>query len=182
VLVGAGTALADDPRLTVRHVPGRQPLRVVLDRAGTLPPTLRLFADAHAGRTVAVIGETAAPAYAVPLEAAGGRLLRLPETEGHLDLGLLLDRLGAGTGLPDGTRPVQSLLVEAGPGLATALLRADLVDRLFVFVAPKLTGQGKPGVYGLGIQKMNDALGFAEVAWEPVGADVLFKGYVRSLD
>ena len=52
VLVGAGTARADDPRLTVRHVEGPQPLRVVLDRAGALPPSLQLFSDAQAGRTL----------------------------------------------------------------------------------------------------------------------------------
>ena len=76
VLVGTGTARSDDPRLTVRHVDGPQPLRLVLDREGTLPPDRTLFSDDAAGRTLAVIGEeTDRPAYADALEDAGGRLL-----------------------------------------------------------------------------------------------------------
>jgi len=187
VLVGAGTARADDPRLTVRHawpgrqpgLEGRQPLRVVLDRVGALPSSLRLFTDGHAGRTVAVVGEAARPGYARALAAAGGRLLRVPERDGHLDLGVVLDRLGAGEGLPEGQRPVQSLLVEAGPGLATAFLQRDLADRLFVFVAPKVLGRGTPAVGDLGVSRMAEALTSAEAAWEPVGSDVLFRGYLR---
>lgn len=183
VLVGAGTATADDPALTVRHVPLSEgqahPLRVVLDRTGRLAPTLRLFTDPHAARTVAVVSERAEPAYANTLRAAGGTLLRLPERGDHLDLGALLDRLGAGEGLPEGVRPVQSLLVEAGPGLATALLAHDLADRLAVFVAPKVLGAGCEAVGDLGIGVMADALTFAEHRWEAVGEDMLFTGFRR---
>ncbi|MDX1531375.1 MAG: bifunctional diaminohydroxyphosphoribosylaminopyrimidine deaminase/5-amino-6-(5-phosphoribosylamino)uracil reductase RibD, partial [Rhodothermales bacterium] len=177
VLVGRGTALHDDPRLTVRHVEGRQPARVVLDRPGTLPPTLRLFTDAHASKTVAVVGESAAPAYADAVQERGGTVLRLPERGGRLDLGVVLDALGAGVG-PH--RPMQSLLVEAGPGLATALLRQDHADRLFAFVAPKVLGEGLPAVGDLGTERMAEALRFAEHRWEPVGEDLLFVGYRRA--
>src|SRR5690606_580289 len=181
VLVGAGTARADDPALTVRHVEGRQPLRVVLDRAGALPPSLRLFTDAYAARTVAVVGDGVRPGYADALTEAGGRVLGVPERDGHLDLGAVLDRLGAGDGVAGPARPVQSVLVEAGPGLATALLRPDLVDRLFVFVAPKLIGDGIPAVGDLGLTRMADALTFAESSWEPVGPDLLVRGYLRAV-
>lgn len=190
VLVGATTARTDDPALTVRHdvrgphTPGapagvapRQPLRVVLDRAGTLPTTLRLFTDEHAARTVAVVAKDARPAYAGALLDRGGSVIRLPAHEGRLDLGALLDVLGAGEGLPEGVRPVQSLLVEAGPGLASALVAADLVDRLLVFVAPKLLGAGVPAFQLPGPDRMDDARTWPETTWEPVGADVLFTAY-----
>ncbi len=177
VLVGSGTARADDPALTVRHAEGRQPVRVVLDRAGTLPPGLQLFTDEHAAKTVAVAGEGITPSYAEALAARGGLVLPVPARGGHLDLGRLLDRLGAG---PGGHRPVQSLLVEAGPGLATALLRADRVDRLAVFIAPKLVG-GQRSVGDLGIGRVADAIPFAEHRWEEVGGDILYRGYRRSV-
>ena len=145
---------------------------------GALPPVLQLFTDPFAAHTVAVTNETAAPAYADALQAAGGRLLRAPEAGGHLDLATLLDRLGADGG-PNGL-PLQSLLVEAGPGLATALFRQGLVDRFFVFVAPRLAGgDGLPAFGSLGVEKMADAFTFAETAWEPVGEDLLFRGYLR---
>ena len=181
VLVGRGTAEADDPRLTVRHVDGRQPVRLVLDRTGALPPDRALFTDAHADHTIAVVGEGhGMPEYADALNEAGGHLLRIPETEAsHLNLTALLTRLGKDGGR--GTTPMQSLLVEAGPGLATALFRQDLVDRFFCFVAPKLVGDGMPSLRSLGIEQMDDALTFAESAWEPVGDDLLFRGYRRAV-
>jgi len=181
VLVGRGTAMADDPRLTVRHVDGPQPCRIVLDRMGALSPELQLFTDDHAAATMAVIGtERAAPAYAQALTARGGQVLRIPETPNeHLDLHALLAHLGA----PDGPteRPLQSLLVEAGPGLATALFRQDLVDRFFCFVAPKVVGTGMPSVRDLGIRRMDEARTFADQRWTPVGSDMLFEGYVRAV-
>jgi len=182
VLVGTGTARSDDPRLTVRHVEGRQPMRLVLDREGTLPPDRTLFTDAHADRTIAVLGaERDRPAYADTLVDAGGQILRVPETaDDHLDLRALLRRLGT-----DGGReavPLQSLLVEAGPGLATALFRQDLVDRFFCFVAPKVIGEGIDAVGDLGRTEMADAVTFAEQDWEAVGTDVLLRGYCRAVD
>lgn len=183
VLIGSGTALSDDPALTVRDWPlfdgATQPLRVVLDRAGALPASLALFSDEHAGRTLAITAEASAPTYRDALESAGGRVWSLPTAGAHLDLAALLTRLGSGTNLPDGVRPVQSVLVEAGPGLATALLRADLVDRLYWFVAPKLVGDGISATGDLGMLKMADALTFAESRWEAVGPDMLFRGFMR---
>ena len=182
VLVGSGTAQADDPRLTVRHVEGRQPIRIVLDRTGTLPPDRTLFTDEFAGRTIAVVGEGhGMPAYADALKAASGHVLRIPETEaGHLNLKALLTRLGKDGGRS--AEPLQSLLVEAGPGLATALFHQDLVDRFFCFVAPKLVGgDGLPSLRNLSIKQMADALTFAESTWEPIGDDLLFRGYRRAV-
>ncbi len=71
--------------------------------------------------------------------------------------------------------------MEAGPGLATALFRQDLVDRFFLFVAPKLLGSGIPTLRSLGITEMAGAFTFAESRWEPVGADLLFRGYLRAV-
>lgn len=196
VLVGSGTALADDPALTVRtlpedappHAPRRQPTRLVLDRAGALPAHLRLFTDDFASRTVAITAESAAPAYADALESAGGRLLRVPLAGDHLDLRALLDALGesgqhgerrAEHGGADVTgRAMQSLLVEAGPGLATALLRQGLVDELALFIAPKVLGAGIEAVGDLGALRMADALRVGGMRVERMGEDVLARGSV----
>jgi len=186
VLVGSGTAQSDDPRLTVRHVDGRQPTRIVLDRTGSLPADRRLFTDDHVAATIAVLGQKREqPPYADALKEAGGTILRVEEQvddggEAHLDLHALLQRLGKDGGRE--AEPMQSLLVEAGPGLATALLRHNLVDRYFCFVAPKLIGRGTPTVGDLGIASMNDALTFADATWETVGDDVLLRAYVHPLD
>ncbi len=184
VLVGAGTARADDPALTVRSVPladGQlQPLRVVLDRTGSLSPDLSLFTDG-AAPTLAVVAQDADPAYADALRQRGGAVWTAPLRDDHLDLGAVLDRLGRGDEMPAGVRPIQSLLVEAGPGLATALLAADLVDRVWWFVAPKVAGSGTPALGDLGTERMADALGFVESRWETIGPDALLVGYRREV-
>ncbi|GAB5536468.1 MAG: bifunctional diaminohydroxyphosphoribosylaminopyrimidine deaminase/5-amino-6-(5-phosphoribosylamino)uracil reductase RibD [Rubricoccaceae bacterium] len=182
VLVGSGTAQTDDPALTIRHLElaegQTQPLRVVLDRTGALPASLQLFTDAHAARTVAVTTPDLNPPYGNALRQLGGAVLSVPQAGDHLDLGALLDRLGSGDGLP---RPVQSVLVEAGPGLATALLKQDLVDRVAWFVAPKLIGAGTPSVRDLGTTRMADALGFVASSWELIGDDALLRGWRRAV-
>ena len=173
VMVGAGTALADDPALTVRRVNGTQPRRIVWDRKGLLPAHLQLFTDPWATSTRAVTDGASKPAYADTLAQRGGKLFRMSQPT--------LPELMAELGNLEDERPIQSLLVEAGPGLATALLRADLVDRLHVFVAPRLLGGGLASVGDLHIERLADCVAFAEHEWTAVGGDMLFTGYKRGV-
>ncbi len=174
VLVGSATALADDPALTVRHVPGRQPVRFVLDRRGALPERLQVFSDGLALYTVAVTGPGAHPAYGERLLSKGGRVWEIDTVDGHLDLRRLLERMGREGGV--GGRPLQSLLVEAGPALASALFRQNLVDRYALFIAPKLIGSGFATLELPPIERMADAVTFPERSWEALGDDMLFLG------
>lgn len=175
VLVGSGTALADDPQLTVRLTEGHQPMRVVLDREGTLPGSLQVFSDQHADKTVVFTSETVTPAYQSALERRGGRVIQAPEINGHLNLETVFERLGSGDGMP---WPVQSVLVEAGPRLSQALLENDLVDRLFVFTSSTMQGEGIPAFQE---NELMSSLSFADTRWEEHGGDVLFKGYMRKV-
>jgi diaminohydroxyphosphoribosylaminopyrimidine deaminase/5-amino-6-(5-phosphoribosylamino)uracil reductase len=135
VLTGAGTVLADDPRLDVRLGYGdwvRQPLRVVLDSDLRCPDHAIIFKDEHALRFAA---EDAA-------EYAGGvRTLRLPRDGRGLDLAAAMQRLAA--------LEVNELLVECGPRLAGSFLDADLVDELVLYVAPHLLGCDAPPLAAL---------------------------------
>lgn len=184
VLVGRGTAAADDPRLTVRHVDGRQPRRFVMDRTGTLRPDLNLFTDNHAAKTTVITAPETDLPYEAELTGRSGRVLRVPEADGHLDLRVLLERIGKAETFAfddEGATPIQSLLVEAGPGLATALFQQDLVDRYASFIAPKVSGEGIPAIGDLGTEEMQNAWTFADTRWEPVGDDMLFLGFVRDV-
>lgn len=179
VMVGRGTALTDDPALTVRLTSGRQPYRIVVDREARLPASLKLFRDEHVGKTIAVVDENAGdPAYASDLNIAGGRILRVPSDERYrLHLKEAFAQLGAGL---DGLPPIQSILVEAGPTLATSLLRQGLADRVSVFIAPMVIGSGTPAVMSLDIDLLRDALSFDDVEWQQVGDDMLFSGRLTS--
>lgn len=172
VMVGSGTALADDPQLTVRdaEVLGGQPMRVLIDGRLRVPASARLFDDAA---SVGVVVATALPAEvpaALALAKRGVRLLSLPGADdglGHVDLTALMDALGAL--LP---RPVTSLLVEGGGGLASALVKASRVDRLRLYVAPRLVGaDGVPGLGPLGLLAMADAPCFEIDGLRRVGDD-----------
>ncbi len=177
VLVGSGTARADDPALTVRLVDGRQPWRVVLDRTGDLPAESKLFTDEYCDRTIVVVGDGVDPVYGDSLRASGGVVVEVPVHNEHLDLEAVFERLGRGT---DTLPPLLSVLVEAGPGLGSALLRQRLVDRVHLFVAPKLLGDGIRAFRDLNVSRLEEAITFAETEWETVGDDTLFTGFARS--
>jgi diaminohydroxyphosphoribosylaminopyrimidine deaminase/5-amino-6-(5-phosphoribosylamino)uracil reductase len=141
VCVGAGTALADDPRLTVR-LPGhrgRQSLRVLVDAVGRVGAGGHLF-DGEAPTLVATT--TAAPAAAVDAwEAAGAEVLVCKQAPEGVDLDDLTQALGE--------RGVLELLVEGGPRLQASLWAAGLADRLIWYLAPlAIGGQGAPGLLG----------------------------------
>lgn len=167
VLVGSGTVAADDPALTVRCGRGRQPWRVILDRRGRLEPDRRVFSDAWAWRTWVFTAPGVRPPYAERLRAAGGRLFEVPEGPGGLELKAVLERLGR--------EGVRSVLVESGPRLSTALLRAGLVDRLYVFIAPKLLGSGLEAIGDLGISEMERAWSLRNVRLRRIGVDWLLE-------
>ena len=148
VMTGAGTVLADDPQLTVRDIPNaRQPLRVVVDRHGETPATARVFAGGHA--LVATAGPT--PAAWPP----GVATIALPDANGRVDLAALLRELGA--------REMNEVHVEAGAGLNGALIMADLVDELLLYLAPCLIGDPARGMAAFpgGIARLADRTALA---------------------
>lgn len=177
VLVGVDTALNDDPRLTVRHVEGRDPIRIVLDSHGRLSPNAQLFhLDSEAPTIVATVDmsqETESTLRALDTPTAIG-VWRLPaDDHGHVDLRALLEKLGQ--------REIDSVLIEGGSEVAGAFLNAGLIDRVTVFIAPKLIGgRDAPGpIGGLGAACADQAVSLrdTEIAWS--GSDIIYTGHPR---
>lgn len=169
IMVGVGTLFADNPRLTVRLVPGRDPLRVVVDSGLRLPLTAAVLRDGAAMGTLVACVEDVDPGRRAALEDLGATVLTLPPGQaGGVDLTALLAALAA-----DG---VGSVMVEGGARLITALLRARLADRLVVCVAPKILGEGLSAVGDLGITSLSGAYVLREVAVTPYGADHVVDG------
>jgi diaminohydroxyphosphoribosylaminopyrimidine deaminase/5-amino-6-(5-phosphoribosylamino)uracil reductase len=167
VVVGAGTALADDPALTVRDpgYRGRPVLRVLVDGSGRVPPDGELFsADAP---TLVATSEECDPAAADAWRAAGAEVVVLPRDDaGGVSLGELFAFLGK--------RDAQSVLLEGGPTLAASAVRDGLVDRLVLFLAPKLLGGvTAPGVLGgEGLAPVDRAVRLDVVSVDRVGEDL----------
>lgn len=161
VMVGAGTVVADDPKLTVRDAPAlRQPLRVVVDGRGRVP------SDAAALGERSVVATTSAAPHDVQIawKETGAEVLVLPEGANGVDLGALLDALG--------DRGVVEVLCEGGPRLASSLIRDDLAGRLELHYGPVLTGGGA-SLEDLGVTSMAQAVRFEVEETASTGQDVL---------
>lgn len=157
VLVGASTVELDNPRLTVRRVPGDSPLRVVLDPQLRLGSEHTLF-DADGPETLIICSEQAtgdAPSAFIPL----------PEHNGVLSPHAILAALHA--------RGIRRLMVEGGGVTVSRFLAAGCLDRLHLVVAPVLLGQGRPSLRLDEIASLDDALR-PIVTRHVLGQDTLF--------
>ena len=175
VLVGRATALHDDPRLTVRDVeagarPAATPWRVVLDSRLALPAGARLASDEHAARTIVLTTEPAASARRRALTARGVQVQPVAaDAGGRPEVDAVLQALYA--------RGIRSLLVEGGGAVYTSFLRAGRFDRLSVFVAPLLIGDGVTAVGDLGTERIAGAARLQGVATTVVNDQVMVSGY-----
>ena len=169
VLVGVGTVLADDPRLTCRLPGARQPLRVVLDRALRTPPTSRVLGG-RAGALL-VCSPGASRARRRRLEGAGAEVLELRGSEKAVWNALLREL---------GRRGVHELLVEGGARVAASALAARVVKGLVFFYNPRiLGGDGIPMIGDLAIDDPKDGLRAVTRSWSIVGDDLVWRGDIQ---
>jgi diaminohydroxyphosphoribosylaminopyrimidine deaminase/5-amino-6-(5-phosphoribosylamino)uracil reductase len=171
VAVGIGTVVADDPRLTVRGVEGRSPVRVVFDTKLRTPFSARLVGTARETATWVITSVDASPAVEQSLTDHGVQVLRVsPSAEGRIDVTAALRALAQ--------RGVVSLMVEGGAELAGSVLAARLADELHVFVSPILLGpRGRPGaVDWAGPDTPSEAPRIADPHWERCGKDAYVFG------
>jgi riboflavin-specific deaminase-like protein len=144
VIIGVGTALADDPQLTVRRVTGTHPARIVLDPSGRLPNTAKVFA--HDGvRRLLLTAEGTRCAPPSEVEVVG-----LPVTDGRIAPPTILAALAE--------RGFRRILVEGGAHTISRFLAAGCLDRLHVTVAPIIFGSGHPGLILPPVERADQAL------------------------
>jgi diaminohydroxyphosphoribosylaminopyrimidine deaminase/5-amino-6-(5-phosphoribosylamino)uracil reductase len=174
VVVGVGTVLADDPALTVR-LDGpwpRQPLRVVLDSKARTPVSAKLIQGDPPDHALIVVGADAPDERVRALEAAGARVLRCPGADGRVAPAALLGALFA--------REVRGVLIEGGAEVSASFLEAGLVDRVAMFLAPRLLGGVKaPSVVAGAGRELKRAVALEGVEVRRIGDDVLIEGDVR---
>jgi diaminohydroxyphosphoribosylaminopyrimidine deaminase/5-amino-6-(5-phosphoribosylamino)uracil reductase len=166
IMIGIGTALADDPMLTCR-LPGMEknsPLRIVLDSALRLPLGSRLVQSARDIPVWAIAGVKAPRSAEDALRGQGVEVLRTGENGGRLDLAAVLKLLAA--------RGITRLMVEGGPTLAASLVAADLVDEAELFYSPKVVGaDGFDALDGLPLTALTQSKGLKCAKSDLVGAD-----------
>jgi diaminohydroxyphosphoribosylaminopyrimidine deaminase/5-amino-6-(5-phosphoribosylamino)uracil reductase len=177
LLVGSGTALQDDPLLTTR-LPGGggvNPLRIVVDSLLRLSLSSQLATVRPDCRTLVATSQRAPLDKQRQLESQGVEILRLPSyADGRVNIEALLAALG--------TRGVADLLVEGGATLSATLLQRRLIDKVVVFIAPKIIGgDGINVVAAFGVDTMADALQLYGMTSQSVGEDVMLEAYLKPL-
>lgn len=169
VLIGIGTALADDPLLTVRlEGDWKQPARVVLDGGGRLPLDSKLVRSAGETPLYLAVADLVTGERQQQFEEAGVNVLRIKTESGRLDLKCLVADLFE--------RGICSILIEGGPNVAGSALQAGIVDRVTYMVAPVLLPGGRSATEGFAIERLAEAERLSELQIEQLGGDLMITG------
>jgi diaminohydroxyphosphoribosylaminopyrimidine deaminase/5-amino-6-(5-phosphoribosylamino)uracil reductase len=176
ILVGIGTVKRDDPQLTTRlpHGRGRDPHRIILDTHLTIPLSSKLLhLDSQVRTIIATAAQHASSGKARKLEGLGATILTVPTLRGRINLKALLKKLG--------TRDITSVMVEGGRETITSFLEQGLVDKLYLFYAPKIImGKEAVGITGgPGKALIQEAIRVNDVTVRRMGDDILIEGYLQ---
>lgn len=169
ILVGVNTVIGDDPELTSRIPHGRNPLRIVLDSSLRIPETAKVVADGKAPTWIFTAADPD-PGRKATLERLGVRII---PTGG-------VDRVDPAEALAIlGREQISTVLVEGGGEINASFFERRLVDKVTLYIAPKLIGgRNAPSfLEGNGIERMGDAVMLADFVFEPIGPDIRVTGY-----
>lgn len=172
VLVGIGTVLKDDPKLTVRYAEGRDPLRIVLDSQGRIPLSSSILRLESQAPTVIATCDMPKKKEQQLKHLKNIEVWRLPANkDGRVNLQALMKHLGE--------VQVDSLLVEGGPTVAASFLKERLIDKLLFIIAPKVIGgrEAPTPIGGEGLERIEQAFRLKECSVSLSGPDVVYQGY-----
>ncbi|GAG30712.1 unnamed protein product, partial [marine sediment metagenome] len=171
VVVGIETVLADDPKLNVRFVRGRDPIPVVVDSTFRIPSKAHILESSSRRKPIIATTSKADRSKISSLEKLGARVLMVEENaEGQVDLSKLMERLGA--------MGLTSVLVEGGSRIITSLLKEGLVDKLVICIAPKILGRGLEAIGDIGITRIDDAIRLSESTVKRMGDDLILEARI----
>jgi diaminohydroxyphosphoribosylaminopyrimidine deaminase/5-amino-6-(5-phosphoribosylamino)uracil reductase len=175
ILVGVGTVVADNPSLTTRITgrKGSNPLRIILDTHLRTPLDSLVVSDTKESQTIIATGPKSYKKRREALEAKGVEVLSLPLVRGRVSLPELLKNLGK--------REITSLLVEGGAEVHGGFFYDNLVDKMYLFLAPKIIGGNRavPMVGGAGVARVAEALPLRDLRIRRFGDDIMIEGYVK---
>jgi len=173
IMVGSGTVTSDNPRLTTRlEEGGRDPVRIIFDRRLTTSPDAVVYTQSSTARTLLVTSSAHSDEELQVYRATGTEILQVEETSEGLNLHEALKSLGE--------RGLQYLLLEGGSWFGGAMMRAGLVDRVMIFVAPKMiAGDGLNLLSGEGVAKISEAYELKNLQARQVDVDILLEGEVQ---
>jgi diaminohydroxyphosphoribosylaminopyrimidine deaminase / 5-amino-6-(5-phosphoribosylamino)uracil reductase len=172
VIVGAGTVIADDPRLTCRLKGGRDPSRVIIDAGLRSPVLARVFRVRSPAPAILVTSLANAARAKRRYARAGVEVISAPSHRGEISLSAVMREFGR--------RGWRKVVIEGGARLAASALRAGIVDRVALFIAPKIIGAGLPAIEGLGTRSVRDAIRVYDLTARRIGDDLLLEAALRN--
>ena len=171
IMVGAGTVAADNPQLTVRHVKGKNPIRIIVDSKLRISIKSSVLTDANTHLTLIAVTSGASDVKISSVKKRGAEVLVVKKIRNdRVNLKDLLIKLGK--------REIISVLVEGGSEINTSLLKANLVDKMIIPIAPKIIGKGLDAIGDLNINKINNAVRFSSFKTMKKGDDIIFEGTI----
>jgi diaminohydroxyphosphoribosylaminopyrimidine deaminase/5-amino-6-(5-phosphoribosylamino)uracil reductase len=172
VMIGIGTVLKDNPELTTRLVKGKDPVRVVVDSRLRIPISARILNRKKSAIIVATTKDKGQKEKKIKaLNAKGAEVLLLPAKDGMVDLTALIKELAK--------REITSIMIEGGSSLAASAIKEAIVDKVAIFVAPKILGkEGLPTIENLGIKRIRNAIRLRGLECRRLGEDILLQGYI----
>ena len=171
--MGINTVLKDDPSLTARVPGGRDPLRIVLDSRLRIPLTAKVLVQRSPARTIIAALAGAPKTKVAKVRAAGAEVLFVKSDKGRVDLHDLMRQLGKWD--------IMSILLEGGAEVHAAALKAGIVDKVVLFIAPMLmTGKDSLGsIGGPSPVRLRHALRLHGVTARFIGRDIMVEAYLR---
>lgn len=175
VMVGIGTVLKDNPHLTCRLRNGKikQPIRIVVDSKARTPPDANVIKGPTEPRTIVAVTRAAPPDRIDRLSRAGAQVLVLEDDRGRVDMVSLAEELGR--------QGITSVLLEGGGELNASAIAAGVVDKVMVFIAPKIAGGSMAPTYveGPGVELIKDAIALTSPKIRRFGEDIMLEAYFK---
>ncbi|HSQ88136.1 bifunctional diaminohydroxyphosphoribosylaminopyrimidine deaminase/5-amino-6-(5-phosphoribosylamino)uracil reductase RibD [Romboutsia sp.] len=176
ILVGVDTVIKDNPKLTARLENGKNPIRIIVDSNLRIPIDSNVIQNIKEARSIVVTTNKAIKDKVKTLENKGVEVLIVNEKEGRVDLKDMIDKLGK--------LNIDSILLEGGSTLNFSALNEKIVDKIQVYIAPKIIGgtDSKTPVGGEGIRHLKDAFKLKDITSKTIGEDILIEGYIKGDD
>jgi diaminohydroxyphosphoribosylaminopyrimidine deaminase/5-amino-6-(5-phosphoribosylamino)uracil reductase len=173
ILVGINTVLRDDPSLTARIPGGRDPVRVIVDSHLRIPLNAKVLARKSSAKTIVATLSDARKSKIKKLQDTGAEVLAVKSSHGRVDLRDLMKKLGK--------QDIMSVVIEGGAEINAAALKAGLVDKVVMFLAPLLmTGTNSLcSIGGSSPAKLSQALKLRNMSAKFIGKDLMVEGYLR---
>lgn len=173
IMVGVDTIIKDNPQLTSRIDSRRNPIRIIVDSTLRIPLDSKVLVDEYKNKTIIATTSSANKENIAYIRNLGVKVLVIKEKEKRVDLDDLMKKLGE--------MNIDSILLEGGGTLNFSALKEKIVDKVQVYIAPKIIGGSlaKTPVEGVGIDKLNEAFSIKELTFQTLDKDIFIEGYLN---